>query len=173
MMSSLEITCLFADCAKPIVPGTEKCASHKNKIKCSIEGCPNQVYARYLCVRHGGKKQCKSLGCRAFARGGPYCVQHGGVAAKRFCTEPGCHRQAHARHKCVRHGGGRQCKLSGCGSHARLSGYCDAHTSTRTESFEAVDEYTLLLCASVTPMPFEPSRSLFAPIDMDVLQLLC
>ncbi|OQR80706.1 hypothetical protein ACHHYP_17284 [Achlya hypogyna] len=184
---NMELTCLFIDCTKPVVPGTEKCAAHKNKIKCSVDGCPNQVYARYLCVRHGGKKQCKLSGCRAFARGGPYCVQHGGVATKRFCTEKGCHRQAHARHKCVRHGGGRLCKLMRCERQARITGFCDVHSNPALMELElpdivldltdSVDEYSLLLCASVNPMPFSASaptylESVFQVVHASLLKTM-
>ncbi|KDO27392.1 hypothetical protein SPRG_06979 [Saprolegnia parasitica CBS 223.65] len=130
-MSDPTNVCCFLECAKPALPNATKCASHKNKIKCSIEGCMNQVYARYLCVRHGGKKQCQTLGCHEFARGGPHCVTHGGAIVKRFCTEPGCDRQAHARYKCVRHGGGRTCREKGCDLHARSSGFCHRHTQRK------------------------------------------
>ncbi|EQC31749.1 hypothetical protein SDRG_10538 [Saprolegnia diclina VS20] len=140
-MTHSTTTCFFLDCHQPALPGLNKCAMHKNKLKCSMDGCTNQVYARYLCVRHGGKKQCQADGCDVAVSRGSFCVDHGGALAKRYCTEPGCDRQAHARYKCVRHGGGRRCKVDGCLLRARSSGHCKSHggespkaTPTRKES---------------------------------------
>ncbi|OQR99657.1 hypothetical protein THRCLA_21804 [Thraustotheca clavata] len=191
---SMSSPCCFADCMKPAMLGSVKCISHKNKIKCSIAGCPNQVYARYLCVRHGGKKICQSSGCQNFARGGSYCIEHGGVAVKRYCTELGCHRQAHARHKCVRHGGGRQCKVNDCGLQARSNGICERHSKTHVleemmrnqiprESTEAIEEWIWRLCQSVSPMPFTTTSCIEHTQDLlsvlvfftlvDKLKMLC
>ncbi|OQS07950.1 hypothetical protein THRCLA_20023 [Thraustotheca clavata] len=121
------VTCTFNDCENPTIPGSVKCAFHKNRRQCKSKGCNNQVYARNLCVRHGGKKQCHYEGCQSYARGGDYCIQHGGIVIKRFCIIEGCTKQAHAKQLCVRHGGGRLCRTAGCHHHAREGGHCHKH----------------------------------------------
>ncbi|KAF0689526.1 Aste57867_19029 [Aphanomyces stellatus] len=119
--------CTFNDCENNAIPGSVKCAFHKNRRQCKAKECNNQVYARNLCVRHGGKKQCHFDGCDSYARGGNYCIQHGGIVVKRFCTVEGCTKQAHAKQLCVRHGGGRLCRTAGCQHHAREGGLCHKH----------------------------------------------
>ncbi|EQC31768.1 hypothetical protein SDRG_10557 [Saprolegnia diclina VS20] len=121
--------CMFKDCRQEALYGCSKCAFHKRRKKCSFPECHNQVYARGLCVRHGGKKPCAIEHCTNAVNGGDYCVDHGGLATKRFCVVDGCKKQAHARKRCVRHGGGRICAAQGCGHHARLGGFCLAHTT--------------------------------------------
>ncbi|KDO22484.1 hypothetical protein SPRG_21183 [Saprolegnia parasitica CBS 223.65] len=120
--------CLFNECAHPAVPGTRKCSFHKNRIKCHVANCQNQVYARHLCVRHGGKKQCQYEGCVMNARVGNFCSRHGASNTKKQCIEEGCTKMAHAKQKCVRHGGGRKCRVESCKAHARTGGYCCRHT---------------------------------------------
>ncbi|KAF0720476.1 Aste57867_269 [Aphanomyces stellatus] len=124
-MSSI---CFFNDCDNPIVPGSWKCEFHKNRSRCLVDACQNQVYARNLCVRHGGKRRCEANGCDRNVRIGTFCSTHGIGAAKKLCTEDGCTNVAHKRHKCVRHGGGRKCRADGCPTHARSGGYCCRHT---------------------------------------------
>ncbi|KAF0715259.1 hypothetical protein As57867_003472, partial [Aphanomyces stellatus] len=111
--------CIFNGCANPRVSNTTKCAFHKNRDKCRMTECHNQVYARGLCVRHGGKKQCAFEGCVGNARSGSFCCRHGQPSKKKLCDHHGCTRVAHANHKCVAHGGGRKCKVASCASHAR------------------------------------------------------
>ncbi|OQR95298.1 hypothetical protein THRCLA_07982 [Thraustotheca clavata] len=123
-----KVLCMFKDCRQEALYGCTKCAFHKRRKKCSYEGCQNQVYARGLCVRHGGKKPCAFENCTNSVSGGDYCPEHGGLVTKRFCCVEGCKKQAHARKRCVRHGGGRICASYGCGHHARLGGFCLAHT---------------------------------------------
>ncbi|KAF0720768.1 Aste57867_47 [Aphanomyces stellatus] len=120
-------TCFFNDCHKEVQPGSWKCVFHRNRARCLVTDCQNQVYARNLCVRHGGKKQCQHDGCTGNARLGNFCSKHGTGSIKKKCTEEGCTKMAHARHKCVRHGGGRKCKMDGCQTHARNGGYCCRH----------------------------------------------
>ncbi|KDO27390.1 hypothetical protein SPRG_06977 [Saprolegnia parasitica CBS 223.65] len=159
------------------MPGANKCLVHKNKLKCSRDGCHNQVYARYLCVRHGGKKQCQAPGCRASVSRGSFCTDHGGGVAKRLCSEPGCHSQAHARYKCVRHGGGRGCRhKGGCPMYARYGGFCRRHATDKREEPVGV---TVPFFA--TPAPLEKSENhesmddgiLYHAIDNAILTLLC
>ncbi|CAK4072973.1 unnamed protein product [Aphanomyces euteiches] len=121
------MTCFFNDCHKEVQPGSWKCVFHRNRARCLVADCQNQVYARNLCVRHGGKKQCQHEGCTGNARLGNFCSKHGTGSVKKKCTEEGCTKMAHARHKCVRHGGGRKCKMEGCQTHARNGGYCCRH----------------------------------------------
>ncbi|EQC31748.1 hypothetical protein, variant [Saprolegnia diclina VS20] len=177
------MTCTFLGCDRPAVPGTARCVSHKNKIKCSIDGCTNQVYARYLCVRHGGKKQCQMLGCDAAVTRGSFCVEHGGSAAKRYCIELGCDRQAHARFRCVRHGGGRHCKVEGCNLHARSSGACHRHmpprNGTKTKKSHALSRRTRpALCSTDHVLSYDVSAlpawtTPLDGIDYSILNLLC
>ncbi|ETV99286.1 hypothetical protein H310_08021 [Aphanomyces invadans] len=130
-------TCFFNDCHKEVQPGSWKCVFHRNRARCLIADCQNQVYARNLCVRHGGKKQCKQEGCSGNARLGNFCSKHGTGSIKKKCTEEGCTKMAHARHKCVRHGGGRKCKMDGCQTHARNGGYCCRHNRQLANDKEA------------------------------------
>ncbi|OQR85997.1 hypothetical protein ACHHYP_11101 [Achlya hypogyna] len=127
-MNAPVTACLFNECAHPAVPGTRKCSFHKNRIKCHVANCQNQVYARHLCVRHGGKKQCQYEGCVMNARVGNFCSRHGASNTKKQCIEEGCTKMAHAKQKCVRHGGGRKCRVESCKAHARTGGYCCRHT---------------------------------------------
>ncbi|OQR83051.1 hypothetical protein ACHHYP_15182 [Achlya hypogyna] len=133
----MNITCIFRDCAAPAVPFTTKCQYHRNRAKCRIATCCNQVYARHLCVSHGGRRRCQFPDCRANARLGNFCTQHGGK--KQRCQEPGCTSLAHAKGKCVRHGGRRPCNATGCTTHARKGGYCWRH---RDFTASTCDEYT-------------------------------
>ncbi|KAF0701347.1 Aste57867_8128 [Aphanomyces stellatus] len=95
---------------------------------CLAPGCHNQVYARNLCTRHGGKRQCAVDGCHQHARVREFCSKHSTGHVKKRCVHDGCTKLANARQRCVRHGGGRQCRISGCGTHARSGGYCRRHS---------------------------------------------
>ncbi|RHY30201.1 hypothetical protein DYB32_004542 [Aphanomyces invadans] len=156
--------CTFNDCTNNAIPGSVKCAFHKNRRQCKSKDCNNQVYARNLCVRHGGKKQCHFDGCDSYARGGNYCIQHGGIVVKRFCSVEGCTKQAHAKQLCVRHGGGRLCRTPGCQHHAREGGLChkhnqnckyeaDASSSTASVKSEAHSPSSFLDGVSTAPVP--------------------
>jgi hypothetical protein len=126
------------------------------------------VYARGRCVRHGGKKQCQFENCKNTVHGGNFCASHGGLTSKRFCSVEGCMKQAHARKRCVRHGGGRLCGISGCLHHARVSGFCYAHShpvETSTEIahvmdfLQSIDEDVLDYLQSVsTTAPSSPNQ---------------
>ncbi|KDO17865.1 hypothetical protein SPRG_16723 [Saprolegnia parasitica CBS 223.65] len=173
--------CTFTECSRHAMPGANKCLVHKNKLKCSRDGCHNQVYARYLCVRHGGKKQCQTPGCRASVSRGSFCTDHGGGVAKRLCSEPGCHSQAHARYKCVRHGGGRGCRhKGGCPMYARYGGFCRRH-ATDSVSTKREEPIGVTLPFFATPAPLEKSENhesmddeiLYHAIDNAILTLLC
>ncbi|KAF0711906.1 Aste57867_4989 [Aphanomyces stellatus] len=131
--------CIFNGCANPRVSNTTKCAFHKNRDKCRMTECHNQVYARGLCVRHGGKKQCAFEGCVGNARSGSFCCRHGQPSKKKLCDHHGCTRVAHANHKCVAHGGGRKCKVASCASHARQGGLCQRHRVDQTDSDTSSD----------------------------------
>ncbi|KDO22475.1 hypothetical protein SPRG_12758 [Saprolegnia parasitica CBS 223.65] len=124
--------CIFRDCVAPAVPFTTKCQYHRNRAKCRVAGCCNQVYARHLCVSHGGRRRCQFPECRANARLGLFCTQHGGK--KQRCQEQGCTSLAHAKGKCVRHGGRRPCSADGCLTHARKGGYCWRHRDLSASS---------------------------------------
>ncbi|KAF0720475.1 Aste57867_268 [Aphanomyces stellatus] len=126
--STTTTICFFNDCDNLTVPGSWKCDFHKNRSRCLVDACQNQVYARNLCVRHGGKRRCEAEGCGRNVRIGSFCSNHGAGSSKKLCTEDGCKNVAHKRHKCVRHGGGRQCKVNGCKTHARSGGYCCRHS---------------------------------------------
>ncbi|OQR85999.1 hypothetical protein ACHHYP_11102 [Achlya hypogyna] len=122
-------TCYFNDCGNLALTDSSKCEFHKHRLKCLMDDCHNQVYARRLCVRHGGKKLCDVPDCSRNARLGKFCSLHGIATHKRHCNEEGCTKMAHARGKCVRHGGGRRCEHPGCPSHARHKGFCSRHTT--------------------------------------------
>ncbi|KAF0720471.1 Aste57867_264 [Aphanomyces stellatus] len=124
----MSTTCFFNDCTHVVAPGSWKCDFHRNRSRCLVALCQNQVYARHLCVRHGGKRRCDVPDCDRNVRLGSLCVRHGAGSAKKQCTEAGCSNVAHKRQKCVRHGGGRQCHIDGCKTHARSGGYCYRHT---------------------------------------------
>ncbi|OQS04663.1 hypothetical protein THRCLA_03124 [Thraustotheca clavata] len=116
--------CCFNSCGNPARPNSDKCDFHRNRRRCIIEGCTNQVLARQRCVRHGGKPLCSHFGCTANARTGGVCSRHGAALQKRVCSVDGCSRIAHRKLLCIRHGGGRQCNIQGCSTHAR-SGGCE------------------------------------------------
>ncbi|KDO22485.1 hypothetical protein SPRG_12767 [Saprolegnia parasitica CBS 223.65] len=141
-------TCYFNDCNNAALSDSSKCEFHKHRLKCLIDGCHNQVYARRLCVRHGGKKLCAFPDCNRNARLGKFCSLHGVVTHKRHCNEDGCLKMAHARGKCVRHGGGRRCAHPECPSHARHKGYCSRH--------------------AILMMPLTPPHQLEAKMDMTI-----
>ncbi|OQS07801.1 hypothetical protein THRCLA_20059 [Thraustotheca clavata] len=120
-------SCLFNGCSNPILEGSTKCEFHRNRNKCIVADCFNQVYARQLCIRHGGKRLCQFPDCYTNARTGDLCAKHGGDKTKALCTEPGCTKKAHLKNKCIRHGGGKPCSMANCESHARIGGFCWRH----------------------------------------------
>ncbi|KAF0720224.1 Aste57867_462 [Aphanomyces stellatus] len=120
--------CFFNGCTNLAKPDDWRCAFHRARARCKIDGCNSQVYARRLCVKHGGKKQCQVDGCDRNVRLGTLCTRHAGPMIKKKCSEPDCPNLAHNYNKCVRHGGGRKCKFGGCLTHARSGGYCCRHT---------------------------------------------
>ncbi|KAF0720757.1 Aste57867_36 [Aphanomyces stellatus] len=129
-------TCFFKDCDNPVAPKSWKCAFHRNRGRCHMQPCRNQVYARNLCVRHGGKRRCAAFGCSRNVRLGEFCSRHGDLTApKKLCSTSGCTNVAHKLHRCVRHGGGRQCLVNGCKTHARTGGYCCRHGTTKLFEF--------------------------------------
>ncbi|EQC36649.1 hypothetical protein SDRG_06086 [Saprolegnia diclina VS20] len=131
-------TCIFNGCNN--ATSTTKCDFHKHRRQCQVPHCFNQVYARHLCVRHGGKRTCAADGCHRNARIAQHCAQHAQAPVRtEMCTHVGCDRVAHLRHKCVRHGGGRQCRITGCATHARRGGYCWRHR-TMASSTDAPHE---------------------------------
>ncbi|KAH9105683.1 hypothetical protein LEN26_014680 [Aphanomyces euteiches] len=140
-------TCFFNDCTNVIVAGSWKCQFHKNRARCLVNDCRNQVYARSLCVRHGGKRQCDTEGCGRNVRIGNFCSFHGTGPAKKRCTAPGCSKVAHKRQLCVRHGGGRKCKVDACPTHARSGGYCCRHSRVMAKQVQPTEE------TIVTPAP--------------------
>ncbi|OQR94119.1 hypothetical protein ACHHYP_01690 [Achlya hypogyna] len=170
--------CLFKDCAAPALTGLNRCQLHKNRSMCTMPGCMNQVYARYLCVRHGGKRVCAIANCSFYARGGRFCGKHGGNVLKRFCIVQGCTKQAHAHQKCVRHGGGRFCKVDGCTYHSRAGGFCLQHqpvqppkSLTHAEMLDHAILDSILFEDSVVATP-EPSSSTIDPFEMTILEAL-
>ncbi|KAG9401777.1 hypothetical protein AC1031_007490 [Aphanomyces cochlioides] len=122
------MTCFFNDCENAAAAGSWKCSFHKNRSRCLVDDCKNQVYARKLCVRHGGKRRCDVPDCDRNVRLGNFCSAHSSAIVKKMCEEEGCTNVAHSRQRCVRHGGGRKCKLQGCKTHARSGGYCCRHS---------------------------------------------
>ncbi|CAK4079746.1 unnamed protein product [Aphanomyces euteiches] len=119
--------CYFNGCNKPALPSSWRCLFHRNRGRCLVTDCHNQVYARKLCAKHGGKKQCAFAGCEMSARLANVCYRHGAGGLKKRCVHPGCSKPAQLRQRCVRHGGGRKCKVGGCDTHARSGGYCSKH----------------------------------------------
>ncbi|KAF0720472.1 Aste57867_265 [Aphanomyces stellatus] len=133
-MATPTATCFFNDCDNMSILGSWKCDFHKNRSRCLVDACQNQVYARHLCVRHGGKRRCEAEDCDRNVRIGNLCTFHGTGPHKKLCIEDGCKNVAHKRHKCVRHGGGRQCKVDGCKTHARSGGFCCRHSRLTNKS---------------------------------------
>ncbi|OQR86705.1 hypothetical protein ACHHYP_10249 [Achlya hypogyna] len=91
LISKLTMTtpCLFNGCAKPALPPLDKCAFHRYRSKCKVDGCFNQVYARLLCVSHGGKKTCQASGCVTPVRIGEFCSKHA-TRPTALCDVDGC-----------------------------------------------------------------------------------
>ncbi|EQC36662.1 hypothetical protein SDRG_06098 [Saprolegnia diclina VS20] len=119
--------CVFNDCGQPALDGSDKCHFHRNRTKCSVPECTNQVYARHLCIRHGGKRTCQYPDCVTNARAGDLCAKHGGAKHKPLCSIEGCAKKAYGRNRCIAHGGGKQCLAPQCRTRARVSGYCWRH----------------------------------------------
>ncbi|KAF0713053.1 hypothetical protein As57867_004529, partial [Aphanomyces stellatus] len=112
----------------PALPASDKCEFHKNRDKCSVPACCNQVYARSRCVRHGGKLQCQYPNCRGNVRVDGLCLRHAAAnGTKKLCAVHGCDRVARVQGKCVAHGGGRLCGYEQCTSYARVGGVCQRH----------------------------------------------
>ncbi|KAF0701017.1 Aste57867_8463 [Aphanomyces stellatus] len=128
--SSPSLQCFFSQCPLPAtnVGGVYKCASHRYRAKCRVEGCPNQAYARNMCVRHGGKATCKAEHCQSKCRVGEFCIRHGPTAARARCSAVDCDKTAQpSSGKCAHHGGGRFCKVDGCFSKGQFDGVCSFH----------------------------------------------
>ncbi|KAG9409388.1 hypothetical protein AC1031_019642 [Aphanomyces cochlioides] len=119
--------CYFNSCHNPPAGGTDKCDFHRNRGKCNVADCRNQVYARNLCVKHGGKRACQAPGCDKNTWLGGFCCKHNALIGNNKCSEVGCTNMAHARQKCIRHGGGRKCEVPDCTTQARAGGYCSRH----------------------------------------------
>ncbi|OQR97730.1 hypothetical protein ACHHYP_20458 [Achlya hypogyna] len=119
--------CYFQDCPHTVTDGSWRCHFHRHRLKCSVESCRNQVYARGRCVRHGAKPLCQFESCKTNVRYGKFCAKHGGGKRRGVCVEPGCANQAQARQRCIRHGGGRHCRADGCLKYARTNGLCTRH----------------------------------------------
>ncbi|EQC25292.1 hypothetical protein SDRG_16845 [Saprolegnia diclina VS20] len=125
--------CRFNACEEAAMANSTKCYFHRSRGHCSVQGCKNQVFARHLCVRHGGRPLCSFEGCYGNARLRGFCSKHGAKVPKKLCSEPGCTKMVQSKQKCVRHGGGRQCRMDGCTTYARLGGYCSRHHRVRTD----------------------------------------
>ncbi|CAK4070145.1 unnamed protein product [Aphanomyces euteiches] len=132
--------CVF--CGRPS-DFDDKCAKHRYRLRCSVENCPNQTYARNLCVQHGGKQQCRFQGCNGNARRFGFCCKHG-VRERKPCSSAGCRNISHARGLCVKHGGGRPCKWAGgCTHAARIEGFCHNHYRELAKPNTTMDTFPL------------------------------
>ncbi|KAF0693635.1 Aste57867_15420 [Aphanomyces stellatus] len=157
-------SCHFNKCPHPAQPGTSKCYFHRHRAMCLTPDCTNQVYARNLCTRHGGKRQCAFDGCHQHARVHQFCTRHGVAQVKKLCVHDGCTKLANARQRCVRHGGGRQCKVNGCGTHARSGGYCRRH-SNQNHHHEC--DFTLVDDTNDCDRMFADLECFLKPLDLD------
>ncbi|KDO20783.1 hypothetical protein SPRG_13535 [Saprolegnia parasitica CBS 223.65] len=119
------IVCLFQGCDALVDGESQKCAFHRNRKKCSVDFCSNQVYARGFCIRHGGKLLCCYPQCSRNARKDGVCTQHSQL--KPLCSVAGCSKLARRNQKCVGHGGGHPCIVPGCHTNARFRGHCWRH----------------------------------------------
>ncbi|OQS07800.1 hypothetical protein THRCLA_00204 [Thraustotheca clavata] len=135
--------CLFLGCSNAALPSLDKCAFHRYRSKCKVEGCYNQVYARQLCVCHGGKKICEFPFCLTTVRTGNFCARHT-KKSKPTCTEEGCQLTAYANTKCIRHGGGKACLVDDCTMPVRMGNFCWRHRN-RVVSTESEADQTFLL----------------------------
>ncbi|OQR89307.1 hypothetical protein ACHHYP_06360 [Achlya hypogyna] len=128
-MSISAVHCCFNGCINIALDAvSRKCNFHRNRSKCAVGTCWNQVYARGLCVGHGGRKPCEFPLCLGKARSGQFCSRHSVHSPiKHLCDVSGCGRRAHAKAKCLRHGGARMCSVHGCETLARKRGYCWSH----------------------------------------------
>ncbi|KDO23010.1 hypothetical protein SPRG_11856 [Saprolegnia parasitica CBS 223.65] len=140
--------CRFNACEEAAMANSTKCYFHRSRGHCSVQGCKNQVFARHLCVRHGGRPLCSFEGCYGNARLRGFCSKHGAKVPKKLCSEPGCTKMVQSKQKCVRHGGGRQCRMDGCTTYARLGGYCSRHHRVRTD-----DASSPTAASQLEPMP--------------------
>ncbi|CAK4076274.1 unnamed protein product [Aphanomyces euteiches] len=132
-MSGVEGTtavCFFKGCSNLTHPGSWKCIFHRNRRRCLVLDCRNQVYARKLCAKHGGKKKCIVDGCDQAARTANVCYAHGARHVKKTCEFEGCKSPAQWHQRCVHHGGRRKCKIDGCTAFARKDGCCCRHNTT-------------------------------------------
>ncbi|KDO24580.1 hypothetical protein SPRG_10111 [Saprolegnia parasitica CBS 223.65] len=122
------MNCLFNGCSKPVVPSLDKCAFHRYRSKCKVDGCFNQVYARLLCVSHGGKKTCQSPGCASPVRIGDFCTKHT-TRSSITCSVDGCTQDTAAANQttCPLHGGSSNCAVDDCVKPARMGKFCWHH----------------------------------------------
>ncbi|KAG9408589.1 hypothetical protein AC1031_020445 [Aphanomyces cochlioides] len=80
--------CVFHKCVNPVVPGFDKCNTHRHRRQCIADDCGNQAYARGYCVRHGGMKKCAHLDCHVNAFVGAFCARHDSL--RQACCVQGC-----------------------------------------------------------------------------------
>ncbi|KAF0727095.1 hypothetical protein Ae201684P_015800 [Aphanomyces euteiches] len=80
--------CSYAKCAKPVLPGYDRCNTHRYRRLCVVQDCANQSYARGFCIRHGGKKKCAHADCKSNAFVGEFCARHDTL--QRTCCVLGC-----------------------------------------------------------------------------------
>ncbi|OQS07799.1 hypothetical protein THRCLA_20058 [Thraustotheca clavata] len=144
-----QCTCLFNGCETLTTHESKKCNFHRNRAKCSVPDCTNQVYARHLCIRHGGKRLCRYPNCYTNARAGDLCAKHGGAKIKPLCFVAGCDKKVYGNNKCIAHGGGKSCCVSQCSTRARTGGYCWRHRNLVPNS----------------PIQQDPQESLISIID--------
>ncbi|CAK4076276.1 unnamed protein product [Aphanomyces euteiches] len=155
-------TCFFHGCTNPTPPDAWKCTFHRNRKRCVVQACQNQVYARNVCAKHGGKRKCHVDGCDQPARTANVCYTHGARFLKKLCTVEGCKVPAQLFQRCVRHGGRRTCSVSGCQSFARGGGHCHRHGRGRTIALEE---------KSVKLEPLDDDTTAPVMRELDVLDL--
>ncbi|OQR98348.1 hypothetical protein ACHHYP_08716 [Achlya hypogyna] len=178
-MTSSNLQCCFNACANAALDAvTRKCHFHRNRSKCAVTDCWNQVYARGRCVGHGGRKPCAFAGCQAKARCGLFCTRHSTKSqVKQTCEVLGCGRSAHAKGMCLRHGRTRVCRVDGCETLARKGGHCWSHgkqlqqptVDAALSDFADDDDDADLVDAL---MPLWAAESAKASLDTSILDLL-
>jgi len=105
--------------------------SKRQRVKCSVEGCPNGSAQGGLCVSHGAKvKKCSLPGCNNYAKKAGLCRAHG--PARKKCDHERCTKLAVQGGRCLSHGKGREALR-------------DAHQSFQRKQGAAVEEVALAI----------------------------
>ncbi|KAG9402300.1 hypothetical protein AC1031_006926 [Aphanomyces cochlioides] len=131
--------CQFNTCKKLAVPGTFKCADHRRKDQCTVDGAP-----------------CYIQGCNRNERVSGLCNHHATVLPKTKCVHPGCMAQARGSPTCQRHHPDRvktSTPSSSRGRRANTAAARDHDRAVITAKYNSEGELTPIAVVDDKPLP--------------------